>query len=161
MRRSPDRLLRRNVGSSPEWKQLRSVEFEVWASIWLASIWPRLSSFREDAGDAADDADERTQAADRQCFYLTVPAVKLLQKVLDGNDAGGHSGLRRTFGLGFDRAAPEHGEGGNDLALDTLLDDREEKGPDVGGGLEEVATIADATIDMQEVPALQFLQTCA
>src|ERR1700743_1716707 len=133
MRRSPDPLLRSSVGSSPDCQQLRSVIFEVWAL-----IWPRFSSFREDAGDAAADADERTQPADRQRLYLAVPAMELIHKVLHGDDAGGHSGLRRTFGLGFDCATPEHGEGGNDLALDTLLDNREEQGPDVGGGLEEV-----------------------
>ena len=63
-------------------------------------------------------------------------AVEFLQKYLHGGDAGCDCGLRGALGAGFDGAAPQHVERGNDLAFDALLDDREEKRPDVGGSAE-------------------------
>ena len=60
-----------------------------------------------------------------------------------------------------DGASPQHGEVGDDLALDALLDDGEEQRPDIGGGAEEVAAVADAAVDLDEVPVLEFLEAGA
>src|ERR1700678_3691882 len=156
MRRSRDRLPRSSAESWFECWVLSSQVFEVWP---LAD--PPSSSFGEDASDATADPNEGAQVGDRERFDLAVPAVESFEKVLHGDDAGGDPGLGGALGLGFDGAAAEHGEGGGDLAFDALLDDGEEERPDVGGGVEEVAAVTDAVVDLDEVPVLEFLEACA
>src|SRR6202035_1965766 len=101
------------------------------------------------------------QAGRRQLLDLGVPAVELVKECLHGGDAGCDRGLRRALGLNFDCAAPEHGEGWDDLPFDKLFDYGHEESPDVGGGVEVVATIADAAVGVDEIPILEFLEACA
>jgi hypothetical protein len=76
-------------------------------------------------------------------------------------DAGCDCRLRGTLRLGLDGATPKHGERRNDFALNTLFDNRKKELPDIGRGLEVVAAVADAAVNLHQVPVLQLLQARA
>src|SRR5579862_3939836 len=115
----------------------------------------------EEAGDAAADADEGMKAGGGQLLDLGVPAVQFFEEDQHGADAGGNDGLSGALGAGFADEALQLVEGGNDFALDALVDDGEEEGPDIGRGAEVVAAVADAGVDLDEVPVLELLETGA
>ena len=120
-----------------------------------------MARFGEHARDAAADGDDGVQRSGRQFFDLAVPGVEFLEELLHGRDAGRNDWLRRALGAGFADQALQHRHGGENLALDALLDDGEEERPDVGGSAEVVTAIADAAVDLDKVPVLQFTEANA
>src|ERR1700744_6284548 len=110
---------------------------------------PRLGQY---SSNSAANPEKRAQAGRGQLLDLAVPFEEILQENLHGGDAGCDGGLGRTLGLRFGDTAPKHSESRNDLAFDTLIDNCEEERPDIGGGLEVVAAVADAAVDLHQVP---------
>src|SRR5215469_1989952 len=125
------------------------------------SVQPPSPRFGQETRDAAADADKGAQAGGWQRFDLGVPAVKLLQELLHRSDACRDDRLQGALSPGFCCEPAKQGEGREDFAFDTLLDNGEEEFPDITGGLEVVATITDAAVDLDEAPALQFFEACA
>ena len=83
--------------------------------------------------------------------------MEIFKKGLHSSDAGRGRGLGRTLGLCLCSATAQHGEGGKNLALDALIDDGEEEGPDIGGGSEIIAAIADTAVDLHDFKVVSLL----
>lgn len=126
-----------------------------------ALVEPPSAGFGEEAGYTAADADERVQGRRGQLPDLQVPTVKFFEEDLHGGDARSDSRLRGALGPRLADEALEHRHGGNDFALDALIDHREEERPDISSGAEEIAAVTHAAVDLDEIPVLQLSEAGA